>query len=772
MDTPKSLALRRTVGVSGGVVKTASGVARQSAWVNRNLQPVRWLFRILMVTANWICGHNPDGWLAAHAFVDKPAVQQNASAAGSWCLALTDAGRGWSIVAAGAHSVQIWNPGPGRYPFTDLQFTGKENRADQMRSNASGIGIRAAARVGGRWTALQTFRDQSGPGQNRQPIPVGLGDRRAIDFVSLLWPDGLFQTELGLAANQQHRIEETQRQVSSCPVLFVWDGTQHRFVSDVLGVGGLGFNHGRGVYHQPRPWENLMLPADLPVATEEGTYRLKIGEPMEEACYLDAIRLVVYDLPSGWRMTMDERQSVGAPTATGEPIYYRRTLTPITAVNERGEDTAARLAAADGVPALTGTRDRRFLARTSEFSVALKFDRDITGLNGRPVLVIDGWVEYPYSQTMFAAWQAGASYDTPKLEARAAGGAWQVVYPEFGYPAGMPRQMSLPLDPQLLPAGATEVRITTNLEVYWDRIFLAVEEDCADVKKMELSMQSARVQEVGFPQRTDSEYRRPSFDYGQRTPLWIRVTSRASTRTSATPQPLVTNVDDAVAIIGPGEEVEFEFDATAPPAEEGRSRQFVLECHGCVRTWTCIRNTARVCCLCRGRKTRLWTKPSERGCSNNTTRDFARGDKVARLSEARAFRVFSSIPRARAVEGSLAFAAERTLALCTLLNCDRHLRSYFSARGSEAARRPVLRVGSPATFCCVDCCQYVDSMHAFSGTRRQWRKSVCLTAVPPIAVLPDDCEQPNQPIPAPRFLGRLLWGRPTGVRTGPRPDVV
>ena len=30
------------------------------------------------------------------------------------------------------------------------------------------------------------------------------------------------------------------------------------------------------------------------------------------------------------------------------------------------------------------------------------------------------WIEYPYSQTMFASWQAGASWDAPTLEARGA----------------------------------------------------------------------------------------------------------------------------------------------------------------------------------------------------------------------------------------------------------------------------------------------------------------------------------------------------------------
>ena len=69
----------------------------------------------------------------------------------------------------------------------------------------------------------------------------------------------------------------------------------------------------------------------------------------------------------------------------------------------------------------------------------------------RPVLMIDGWVEYPYSQTMFAAWQANADINAPSLDVRDANGNWQTLLEQFGYPAGMPRRMALPLEK--LPEG-------------------------------------------------------------------------------------------------------------------------------------------------------------------------------------------------------------------------------------------------------------------------------------------------------------------------------
>ena len=93
-------------------------------------------------------------------------------------------------------------------------------------------------------------------------MSIGLGGAPRADFVAITWSDGVFQTELALDAGRLHRIAETQRQLSSCPVLFAWDGERFRFVTDVLGVGGIGFFERPGVYSAPFPRENVLLPDD------------------------------------------------------------------------------------------------------------------------------------------------------------------------------------------------------------------------------------------------------------------------------------------------------------------------------------------------------------------------------------------------------------------------------------------------------------------------------------------------------------------------------
>jgi hypothetical protein len=284
-------------------------------------------------------------------------------------------------------------------------------------------------------------------------------------------------------------------------------------------------------------------------------------------------------------MTLDERQSIAAPAATGAPILYRKTIRPICIEDQHGDDVRALLDAADGNPLPTGRRDRRFLGRTEPFSVTLRFEHLLTAQggaeeSGRLVLVIDGWVEYPYSQTMFAAWQAGADYDAPTLEARATGGSWQTVYQGFGYPAGMPKQMSLPIERSDLPTGTTELRLSTNMEIYWDRIVLVIQEDCPELRKTGCPLVLATAQEVGFPRRTNTMWRMPQYDYADRAPLWDTRHHPGFFTTFGDVTPLVSAVDDAVVVFGPGEETHLEFAADLPALAEGWHRRFVLECNG------------------------------------------------------------------------------------------------------------------------------------------------------------------------------------------------
>ena len=125
-------------------------------------------------------------------------------------------------------------------------------------------------------------------------------------------------------------------------------------------------------------------------------------------------------------MALDERKAILGAAPTGTPLFYREERLPIAAANDAGENVTARLTAADRAAVGPAHVDPNFIGLARPFSVTVTFDRPIDRGAGRPVLLVDGWVEYPYAQTVFAAWQAGAVYEPPTLEARdvAVAGTW------------------------------------------------------------------------------------------------------------------------------------------------------------------------------------------------------------------------------------------------------------------------------------------------------------------------------------------------------------
>ena len=496
-----------------------------------------------------------------------------------WTALVNTVAAGPAIVGVcGDRGPMGWAAGPGRYPFASLLVSGRHDGQHTMRSNASGIGTRLAARFGSHWTVVNTLRNNSGPGQSLQPLALGAAGARQFDFVAIDWSDGVFQSEIGVTLAERHTIVETQRQLSSCPIVFGWDGEQFRFISDILGVGGLGYAVGPGEYAPVRPWENFLLPAGL-LQPKDGRYRLTILQPMEEVCYLDAARLVAYDVPPGWEMVLDERMQVNGPAPSGQAVFFAKHALPVAVRNERGEEVSQHLRAADRQAAPLGRLDRRFIGRLQEeHSLTLHFAEPLDAAAGQPWLVADGWIEYPYSQTMFAAWQAGAAYRAPTLEAQGADGQWRVLAEQFGYPAGMPRRMAFPLGS--LPAATRVLRLRTNQEIYWDRLTVVFAEPCPQVGKAQLPLQTAQLAQVGFPQRTTGAQRLPGYVYAKRRPFddmrflagWYTQFGRVTA--------LVAARDDALAVFGPGEAVQLEFrDSVAPPAP-GWTRRFVLEAAG------------------------------------------------------------------------------------------------------------------------------------------------------------------------------------------------
>lgn len=489
-----------------------------------------------------------------------------------------DEGSGPGLLTLSTTGLQFLPPGPGRFDFLSIDPVG-ERDSSQMRSNSSGIGTRVKLRNGGTWSIQDRIDNHSGPHQSLMPLMFGLRGQKAANNVVLEWSDGVFQTEIDLQSNTLHKLHETERQLASCPVVFVWNGSEFTFVSDVLGVGGLGFFVSPGRYATPRPFERYLLAPDL-LQPRSGHYAVKIAEPMEETLYLDSASIEVVDLPSGWSLAIDERMATSEPNPTGRLITFREETIPDRVTNHDDDDVTDKVLQSDRIAPDPGMLDYRFIGRLAEeFVLTLWFDNSIPVSN--QVLLADGWIEYPYSQTAFGAWQAGAEYRPPTVEALDQRGSWTVVADSFGYPAGMPREMALPLPD--LPNGTIALRVTTNLEIYWDRIRLVTEEPPPRAMRIQkLAPIVAKTRRSGFARRTTAKQRLPHYDYAARSTYWdAKYQEGAYTRFGDVLE-LVSTTDGAVGIIGSGEEVHMEF-PLASDQLGGHRRFFILDFRGWAR---------------------------------------------------------------------------------------------------------------------------------------------------------------------------------------------
>lgn len=518
------------------------------------------------------------GWTAAlvvlEEYIGGAAIPINRSLHGS------------SFIALGQEDGQMglleWGPGAGRFKFATLAFSGKHDAAETMRSNHSGIGTQVSVRNGSQWSRDDTHKHSSLRGFSLQPLSIGLAGKTKADFIAIDWSDGVYQTELDLDSSAIHRVSEEQRQLGSCPVLFVWNGTKFDFVTDILGVAAQGFLVEPGTIMPPRPWERVTFPPGS-LASKDGRIMFKVTEPMEENSYIDSLSLESYDVPADWQIIVDERMGTGAPKVTGETMFYQKSLSPARAYNEAGENVLASILEHDQYAMPPGEIDRRYigLLKAPE-SLTIEFDQTIDHHSDRPlalpVLVAENWLELPYSQTHFAAWQAGRQYQSISLEARDAAGDWLMVYPEFGIPGGMPRTMSLPLPS--LPAGTQALRFSWNRELYWDRVRIVYTEQApTNIAVQKSAPTLAKVIKSGFYERVNHPQRRPEYVYQKRkTFADVRYPTGFYTRLGEMTD-LVSKADDALAIIGPGEEIHVEFEELPPPAP-GLERWYVLETKG------------------------------------------------------------------------------------------------------------------------------------------------------------------------------------------------
>ncbi len=404
------------------------------------------------------------------------------------------------------------------------------------------------------------------------PLAFAMDAHADADTVRITWPNGLIQNETHQKAGAALKIAEAQRLSGSCPMVYVWDGKKFQFVSDVLGVAPLGASSGDGSYFPVQHREYLRIPGSA-LKAENGNYQVHIAEELHEVSYLDELQLIAVDHPSDEEIyTNDKFKS--PPYPEFHLFGAREKVHPIRAIDDHHQDVAASLASIDQKYPTGFTHDSSGVAELH--SLTLDFGK--AAPDNHAALVLNGWVDWADGSTFLGQAQNGKGLVFPYLQVKDAHGKWKTVVEDMGIPSGKPKSIVVDLDGKFL-SRSREVRIVTNLCVYWDEIFLTDNAGSPDVRLTPIDASAANLNFRGFSKvLIDPARQQPEkFLYDDVRPVsnW-NPTPGFYTRYGDV-QPLVTQMDDRMAIMGSGDELKLQFpSARLPKLPAGWSRDFLL----------------------------------------------------------------------------------------------------------------------------------------------------------------------------------------------------
>ncbi|MSV27316.1 MAG: hypothetical protein EXQ52_01010, partial [Bryobacterales bacterium] len=409
------------------------------------------------------------------------------------------------------------------------------------------------------------------------PLVFGLRGHKEADTVRITWPNGLIQNEPKQAAGKAFAYKEAQRLSGSCPMIFTWNGKEFEFITDVLGVAPLGASSGDGKYFPVDHDEYVQIPGES-LKLENGRYEIRITEELREVSYLDQIKLIAVDHRADTEIyTNDKFKSPPFPDFRLYGVQKR--VYPTAARDHNGVDVRARLSKRDRVYPDGFKRDYSGVAESHH--VDLDFKGHAAG--GKAVLILNGWVDWADGSTFLGASQESKDgLVFPYLQVKDQAGRWQTVISDMGIPAGKPKTIAVDLTGKFL-SDSREVRIVTNLCVYWDEIFLSEETGTPQTRITPLVAGTADLRFRGFskpvihPERKQPE----AFVYANwmAGSMW-NPTPGNYTRYGDVAE-LLNLVDDRMVLMGSGDELRLSYSADGLPAvSNGWKRDFLLYVDG------------------------------------------------------------------------------------------------------------------------------------------------------------------------------------------------
>ena len=437
-----------------------------------------------------------------------------------------------------------------------------------QRNNALGIGGFVEVISGG------TYQKQliTGPMTH-----IGLGGKPA-DAIRVVWPNGVPQEVIEPEANQV--FTEVQILKGSCPFLATATDDGWEFVTDLLWRSPLGLKINAQTVPPIAATQDWVKVRSNQLQPRDGIYELAITAQLWETHFIDEIAMIAIDHPIGTDIFVDER--FVAPIPPEYRLYvYDKLHPPIAATDQYGIDVLERIRWRDGdrlggfaKGAYQGIAENHFVECTLDgFDVSTPID-----------IIAMGWIR-PTDTSINVASSQG-NHPAPRairVDVADGVGGWNTVIANAGFPSGKRKTIVLELPADVLLAADPRIRLSTNLEIYWDQIQFATRSDHVQTVEIPLTLTSADLGYMGYPRmsrRNDDAPNIPDYDDIRHGNAW-RDLEGYYTRYGPVDE-LVLKVDDRYVIMNAGDAMCLQFDAIVPP-RRGWTRDFIFFTDGWVK---------------------------------------------------------------------------------------------------------------------------------------------------------------------------------------------
>jgi tetratricopeptide (TPR) repeat protein len=452
--------------------------------------------------------------------------------------------------------------------YVALSLTGRS-------SNRSGIATKAEIRSGSLSQKLESYA--SSPMPAPASMIFGLGYRTEVDALKLTWPAGIVQSELAVKTSTAENVEELDRKGTSCPILYAWNGNEYSFVTDFLGGSAIGARTPAG-WNYPDTDEYVRVTGEQ-LKAHNGVYSLLMNNQLEEVIFFDAVKLLAVDHPAETEIYPNEKLMPGAPFTSFKVWSVKSPQAPVSAVDDKGSNILPLIEKTDHRYPVNFER-LPFKGYAKSHAITLDLGQDALK-SKQTLLLLHAWIDYADSTSVLAATQAGAQLIAPYLQVINKKGEWETVIPQMGFPAGLPKTMTVDLTGKFLCDDA-RVRIVTSMRIYWDQITVDTSAGNHAMKVTTLQPMRSELRWRGFPREIAvNEFGLKAYDYRVIEPLAPWKAHLGNYTRFGDVRELLLAPDDMYVITRNGDEMQVDFDATKVPAlPKGWKRDFLVFADG------------------------------------------------------------------------------------------------------------------------------------------------------------------------------------------------